>query len=278
MFCGRGFAMKKLKILLVGLLLLSTLFALFACQASDDGNRGRIVNSINHRGFGDAPENTLVAFRMSKEMGFDTVECDVRFTKDNVAVLLHDKRVNRTSNGRGKICDLTLDEARELDFGSWKSDEYAGEQIPTFAEFVDLCVELELHPYVEVKGGATFEQAQSLVETVDDANLAVTWISRDKNVLTWLADMRSDDRFGLISTFVLKSQLQFLSELSKTVDVFIDADYMFLANWQINNCKNYGVPLEVWTVNSQSRIERLDSYITGVTSDYLNAQAIFNNL
>ena len=82
------------------------------------------VMSINHRGYSaEAPENTLAAFRMSKEMGFDAVECDVRFTKDGVPVLLHDEKVDRTSNGKGKIGDLTLEQVRKLDFGSWKSAE-----------------------------------------------------------------------------------------------------------------------------------------------------------
>ncbi|MCH5159730.1 MAG: hypothetical protein J1F66_02640 [Clostridiales bacterium] len=270
--------MKKLRIVLVGLLLLSTLFALFACQSNIGANRNRVVNSINHRGYGDAPENTLVAFHMSKDMGFDMVECDVRFTKDNEAVLLHDETVNRTSNGKGKIGNLTLSEVRELDFGSWKSDEYTGEKIPTFAEFIYLCVELELHPYVEVKSGVALEQAQYLTEIVDNVNIAVTWISRDKDVLTWLADLRTNDRFGLVTTFITKSDLIFLSELSKNVDVFIDTNYSFLTRRQINRCKSYGIPLEVWTVRSENRIKRLDSYITGVTSDYLNAQTIYNNL
>ena len=270
--------MKKSRILLVILLILTSLFALFGCQPNTDGNRNREINSVNHRGYGDAPENTLVAFRMSKEMGFNTVECDVRFTKDGMAVLLHDTTVRRTSDGSGRIAELTFDEVQEMDFGSWKDQSYAGEKIPTFDEFVDLCVELQLHPYVEVKGGATFEQTKSLVAIVQKANIAVTWISRDKDVLTWLAEMRPDDRFGLITTFILKKDLQFLSELAKSVKVFVDADYLFLSTRQINLCKSYNLPLEVWTVNSQSRIERLSTYITGVTSDYLNAQRIYGNL
>ena len=270
--------MKKLRILLVGLLLLSALLALFACQPNSDGNSGRVVNSINHRGHGDAPENTLVAFRTSREIGFDMVECDVRFTKDDRAVLLHDATVNRTSNGRGKISSLTLEQAKKLDFGSWKGKDYAGEQIPTFEEFVNLCVELNLHPYVEVKGGATYAQTQSLAEVVDNANVKVTWISRDQKVLTWLADMRANDRFGLVTTFITNDNLHFLSNLAQKVEVFVDADYMFLTRRQINNCKNIGMPLEVWTVNSASRIARLDPYISGVTSDYLNAQAVYDEV
>ena len=269
--------MKKLKIVLVGLLVASTLFCLFACQPNLD-NSSRQINSVNHRGYGDAPENTLAAFRLSKEMGFEMVECDVYFTKDNKAVLLHDGTVNRTSNGTGSIGDLTLEEVRELDFGSWKDPLYVGEKIPTFEEFVELCVELELHPYVEVKGGATFMQTKLLVDVVDSADLDVTWISGDKQILTWLAELHGEDRFGLITGIITDSDLQFLLDLSQSVDVFVDTNYLLLTDVELNNCKSYGIPIEVWTVNSQSVIESLDSYISGVTSDYLNAQTVFNNM
>ena len=270
--------MRKIRLLLTWLLIIITLFALVACQSNLDGNRNREINSVNHRGYGDAPENTLVAFRTSKEKGFDKVECDVRFTKDDKIVLLHDDTVNRTSNGKGRIADLTLDEVKEMDFGSWKNKSFVGERIPTFEEFVDLCVELDLHPYVEVKGGATYEQAQLLASIAQDANLAVTWISYDKYVLSWLAELCPDDRFGLVTTRVRIDDLQFLSELSNSVDVFMDANYLLLTKRHINDCKSYNIPLEVWTVNSKSAIKWLDPYITGVTSNYLNAQTIFNNL
>ena len=270
--------MKKSRIILVILLILSSLFALFGCQPNTDGNRNREIFSINHRGYGDAPENTLVAFRMSSEMGFNMVECDVRFTKDDKAVLLHDDTVDRTSNGKGKIADLTLEEVKELDFGIWKNKSFIGEKIPTFEEFILLCVELGLCPYVEVKGEVTVEQAQTLVDVAEKADIAVTWISYDRNVITWLADMRPEDRFGLVTTFIKEEQLQFLTELSNSVEVFIDANYWLLSRRRIKLCADNGIPLEVWTVNSKSRIKHLDTYVSGVTSDYLNAQTIFDSL
>ena len=270
--------MKKLRIFATCLLIVCTVFVLFGCLPNPD-NRNRIINSVNHRGYSaDAPENTLAAFRMSKEKGFDMVECDVCFTKDGKAVLLHDGSVDRTSNGHGNIGDLTLEQVKELDFGSWKDAQFAGEKIPTFAEFVDLCVELELHPYVEVKSGANFEQTKSLADVVEKANLDVTWISFDRTILSWLVELRSGDRFGLLTVLITKDDLQFLSDLSQKVEVFIDVKYTSVTPVEINHCKDYGISLEVWTVNSQAIIESLDEYVSGVTSDNLNAQEIFNNM
>ena len=70
---------------------------------------------ITHRG--GIPENTLSAFRLSKSDGASGIEVDLTFTKDGHPVLLHDDTVDRTSNGHGRVKDLTLEELRELDFG-----------------------------------------------------------------------------------------------------------------------------------------------------------------
>ncbi len=71
---------------------------------------------IAHRA--SQPENTLAGIRRSKQLGASGVEVDVRFTKDGHPVLIHDATVDRTSDGRGKVCEMTLREVRELDFGS----------------------------------------------------------------------------------------------------------------------------------------------------------------
>ena len=88
-----------------------------------------------HRGAMDThPENTLAAFRAAVEAGAHMVEFDVHLTKDDKMVVIHDATVDRTTNGKGKVSELTLAEIRNLDAGSWKSPEFAGERIPTFEE------------------------------------------------------------------------------------------------------------------------------------------------
>ena len=71
---------------------------------------------IAHRG--GVPENTLRAFRLSKSEGGSGIEVDLTFSKDGHPVLLHDDTVDRTSNGSGRVEDLTLNQLRDLDFGS----------------------------------------------------------------------------------------------------------------------------------------------------------------
>ncbi|HEY3535158.1 MAG TPA: glycerophosphodiester phosphodiesterase family protein, partial [Pedococcus sp.] len=83
------------------------------------GGRRPIV--IAHRGSSRAePEHTLKAYVRAIEEGADALECDVRLTADSHLVCVHDRRVNRTSNGRGIVSTLELAELEGMDWGSWK--------------------------------------------------------------------------------------------------------------------------------------------------------------
>jgi glycerophosphoryl diester phosphodiesterase len=97
------------------------------------------VMVIAHRGFsGDAPENTLAAFKKAIEVGSDMMEMDVHFSKDGQVVVIHDDHLERTTNGRGKVADHTLQELKKLDAGSWFGSPFSGEQIPTLQEVLEL--------------------------------------------------------------------------------------------------------------------------------------------
>lgn len=95
---------------------------------------------IAHRGASTiAPEHTMIAYKKAIENGADYIEIDLRMTKDGELVSIHDNTVDRTTNGQGNVGDFTLAELKKLDAGSWFSEEFAGETIPTldeiFAEF-----------------------------------------------------------------------------------------------------------------------------------------------
>jgi glycerophosphoryl diester phosphodiesterase len=110
----------------------------------DAGPVGRSARPqvIAHRGASDAePEHTLAAYRRAIEMGADALECDVRLTADGHLVCVHDRSVERTSNGRGLVSTLELTELEGLDWGSWKAlralDAH-GEQDPESPDVVEI--------------------------------------------------------------------------------------------------------------------------------------------
>ena len=113
---------------------------------------------LAHRGAsGYAPENTFAAFDRAIALKSDGIETDVRATKDGTLVLVHDERINRTTDGEGRVADLAFDELQKLDAGVAYNPRFAGERVPTAEAFIEryaarlpLCLEVK-QPGVEAK-------------------------------------------------------------------------------------------------------------------------------
>lgn len=94
--------------------------------------------TIAHRGAsGYRPENTMCAFQHAWDLGITHIECDLRYTRDQRIVILHDSKVDRTTNGSGQLNEFDFDDLRRLDAGRWFGTEYAGEQIPSLGELFE---------------------------------------------------------------------------------------------------------------------------------------------
>jgi glycerophosphoryl diester phosphodiesterase len=97
-------------------------------MSSGDAVRAEHPFVVAHRGASaDRPEHTLAAYELALTQGADGVECDVRLTRDGHLVCMHDRRIDRTSNGTGLISELTLAELQRLDFGSWHAGGTQGD-------------------------------------------------------------------------------------------------------------------------------------------------------
>jgi len=90
---------------------------------------------IAHRGAGRlAPENTLAAFQVGLDHGFQMIEFDVQITADQIPVLMHDASLERTTNGQGPVWAATAEQIGQLDAGRWHSAAFEGEAVPTLAQ------------------------------------------------------------------------------------------------------------------------------------------------
>jgi len=108
---------------------------------------------IAHRGHSIAvPENTLEAYRRAIELGSEMIECDVNRTLDGELVMIHDWTLDRTTNGTGRVEDVTSAELEALDAGSSFDPSFAGLRVPTTAEALDLAREAGILMCFEVKG------------------------------------------------------------------------------------------------------------------------------
>lgn len=130
----------------------------------------RAISAIAHRGFSSAaPENTLAAFRKAAELGPEMMECDVRRTKDGSIAVIHDRTVNRTTNGSGAVADMSLAELRKLDAGSWLSPDFAGERIPTLEELLNLVKLSSVRLIIEIKEECLEDEVVAMVQDKDMA-------------------------------------------------------------------------------------------------------------
>ncbi len=129
-----------------------------------------------HRGLSEKyPENTVDAFRAAIEAGVDQIETDVRITKDGELVLIHDARVDRTTDGKGLVSEMTLSELQALDAGSKKDARFAGAKIPLLTDLFELVkdhptmtLDLELKEYpTEGREALAFEVCDRVLALAD---------------------------------------------------------------------------------------------------------------
>ena len=142
---------------------------------------GHKVAMQAHRGVStDCPENTMVAFRAAVEQGYDYIELDPKFTKDNVCVVLHDRTLDRTARTSAgekapegtKICDITFAEACAYEYGSWFAAEFAGEKIPTLEEALVYARENNIPVKIDnVIESFTDEQTDILFSIIEKTNM-----------------------------------------------------------------------------------------------------------
>ncbi|MEV6331453.1 glycerophosphodiester phosphodiesterase [Streptomyces sp. NPDC051909] len=155
-------------------------------HAPQPPNSRRPVQVVAHRGASeDAPEHTLAAYMKAIEDGADALECDVRLTADGHLVCVHDRRVNRTSNGKGAVSALELADLAALDFGTWKGRDEAGES-PDWGD-------------PEATSVLTLER---LLELVSDAGRRIELAIETKHPTRWAGQVEEKllqllGRFGL---------------------------------------------------------------------------------
>lgn len=162
------------------------LFGLFLCMTAAvlglSALRCSAVDVVCHRGANEhAPENTLAAAQLCIDWGVQYVEIDVRTSKDGVMYILHDPWLNRTTNGKGFIFQLTSEEIDKLDAGSWFDKKFAGEKVPRLEPYLR-AIKGKIKVYFDVKA-ADLEQLIDLVYAVGMENDCFFWFDRPEKAL-----------------------------------------------------------------------------------------------
>jgi glycerophosphoryl diester phosphodiesterase len=198
-----------------------------------------MVYVVGHRGAaGLMPENTLKGFRFAIELGVDYVECDVHLSRDRQLVVMHDPTVDRTTNGRGALRDLTLARIRSLDAGQ-------GEQVPTLDEVLD-CVHQEVHLLIELKGIGTERAALAAVKAHDMVD-EVTFSSFFLERLALIRSLGKEYRLRAILPNPTDFELARVAEMKA---VGVDIRYATACLRNVETAQALGLEVLAWNPDS----------------------------
>lgn len=228
--------------------------------------------SIAHRGAASfAPENTQSAFQKAIELGADFLECDVHLSKDGELIIMHDDKVDRTTNGKGYVKDFTLAELKELDAGGKFHASFAGEQIMTLDELLDqfygksgLLIELKkplMYPGIE-------EKVVDLLNEYKDLN----------SIIVQSFDMESMRKMNTLLpelevALLMKPTIQHMST-QKIIDMtsfatYINFNVSYVNKRVIDEIHNQGGKVLVWSTKHQGWVDKAYQYnVDGIITDF----------
>jgi glycerophosphoryl diester phosphodiesterase len=211
---------------------------------------------IGHRGArAYAPENTIASFRKALEIGADAVELDVRKTKDNQLVVIHDADVKRTTDGEGLVSELTLKEIKGF-------NAEGGEKIPTFEEALDF-LDKKVKVFVELKEDGLEKQ---MLDVICDMGLEknVVLVSFLEDALRKVRELNAEVETGLIYA-KHKNPLKAALELKAN---YLVALYRFMHTANVEKAHENGLKVVVWTINTLEEAEQYAAKgVDGITSD-----------
>ncbi len=241
-------------------------FAALGCNES--------VEIIAHRGASHlAPENTMASVMLGWEQGAD-VEVDVYLSSDNQIVVIHDSTTKRTAGPELKVAETTASELRKLDVGSFKSEKFAGEQIPLLADIVKT-IPPKRKLYVEIKCGK--EILSSLRKLlVDSGKMSqIVIIGFDLETVTasrklidvptyWLKGTAKDEE----TEAYIPHDPQLIQTAQDNGLDGVDVHYAGVTREFVDAATNSGQKLYVWTVDNPAEAARLAQLgVAGITTN-----------
>ena len=235
-----------------------------------------------HRGASAyAPENTLPAFRLAMEMGADGFENDIHLTRDKVFVLSHDGTIDRMSDGSGAIHEMTVVELKRYDFGAKFGAKFSGTRISTLDEMLELTHGMDILN-IELKGplpaGQDLDEALSILyASLEKYHCA------DRTIISTFEHAwggRIKERYPRLRVGLLYGECFTPEETLALAEKYhadaVHPDLSVLTPAIVAACREKGVQINAWTVNSPEDIRRaielqVDGIITDVPDKVLTA-------
>lgn len=224
-----------------------------------------------HRGAsGYAPENTMESYRLAEKQGADGVELDVQLTKDGEIVIIHDEKIDRTSNGKGWVKDYTLEELRKFNYNK-THPEYEHADIPTLREFLEYLKTTDMTCNIELKTGVVFYKnlEERTVDMVNELGLRdrIIYSSFNHYSVRRIKSYDPEAQVGLLYSDGYYDMPDYGKKMGA------DALHPALYNLQYPNymedCRRNGLAVNVWTVNDAKYMQLcLDAGVNAIITNY----------
>jgi glycerophosphoryl diester phosphodiesterase len=221
--------------------------------------------NIAHRGASaDFPENTLAAFAGAIVADADMCELDVHRTADGEIVVIHDDTINRTSDGRGKVAELTLAQLKKFSAGAWFATSFAAERIPLLREVLDLVKE-RCALNIELKAPGVASQVCTVIREarVEDSALVSSFNAEA------LADVRAlapEIRVGLLTSRMPERSLERAVQLKAAA---INPAFELVSAAFCSHARRYGLAIYPWTADDPDVMRKLiNAGVDGIMTNH----------
>ncbi|MEV7782084.1 glycerophosphodiester phosphodiesterase family protein [Kitasatospora sp. NPDC088351] len=222
---------------------------------------GSPLTVFAHRGASSAaPENTLVSDEIARRGGAEWIENDVQPSKDGVPYVLHDDTVDRTTNGKGRIRDLTAAQIDALDAGSWFGPAYTGTRVPTLAAQLDDLRTRGGNLLLEIKGQHSRDEVARIVKEVRDHGMTgrVFVQSFEVDALRYTRELAPELPLGLLRGDLDADPVAISKELGLAAYNPSDGGLSARAG-VVKDLHAAGVAVNVWTVDAAARWKALEA-------------------
>lgn len=224
---------------------------------SEKGISAENVNLIAHRGFAAvAPENSEAAFIEAGKSGFFAAECDIQLTKDNIWIVNHNVTVDKMTDGKGKIRDMTYEEISRFNIDSgYHIKKYPNQKLITLERYLEICNDYKIIPQIEIKEGNydCLDKVLSFLDKYEGMRDSAIIISFDGVILEKVRNLDKNIQLWYLTNVIEDKTLR-LAELNNYTIAFNCNKY---DENMLKKAQERNIKLAAWTVDSIKIYEEL---------------------
>ena len=231
---------------------------------------------VAHRGIATYfPENTMIAFKAALVSDIDILEIDIHRTLDNQLVVIHDDSIDRTSNGSGKIKDMTLAALQQFDYGITKDNKFEGETLPTLDEVIKLIQDYPQKLLIELKQPQNYPEIENeLIDALNAWNLPKNKViiqSFNQKSMKTIFDMNEGYELGVL---ISKKKYWYKLPPFKSIAAYanyVNPNYALVTEKFLKSAHQYRLSVMPYTVNEHEQAKSLQKLgVDGLISDNPN--------